>query len=203
MKNTNNPSADTYEPRHGKVVAQRHVYGSGIKRKNNISPMPLITKKIQIKPLSKIDEPFLREMLYQAIFVPEGSQPPPRDVIQNPELSRYVNNWGQPGDGGFMALMGDEPVGAVWIRLLTGENKGYGYVDEETPELSIAILPEYRGQGIGKALMAHLFNEMNGRHPAICLSVTEENPAFRLYRRLGFIEIQNDGASVKMVKKLT
>ncbi|NLF51842.1 MAG: GNAT family N-acetyltransferase [Leptolinea sp.] len=164
--------------------------------------MPLIAQNIQIRPLSKNDEPFLREMLYHAIFVPEGAQPPPRDVIRNPELSRYVNDWGQPGDDGYVAVIRDKPVGAVWIRLLTGNDKGYGYVDDETPELSIAILPEYRGQGIGNALITYLFTEIYERHPAVCLSVSEENPACRLYRRLGFEEIQNDGTSVKMIRKL-
>lgn len=149
------------------------------------------------------DEPFLREMLYQAIYIPEGTPPPPRNVIQNPELSRYVDDWGRPGDDGFVALLDDESVGAVWVRLMSGKDPGYGYVDDETPELSIAVLPEYRGQGIGKVLMEHLINEIKGRHPAICLSVSAENPACRLYRRLGFKEIQNDGISVKMVRNLT
>ncbi len=165
--------------------------------------MQLTTPKIQIRPLLNTDEPFLREMLYQAIYIPEGAQSPPRDVIQSPELNRYVDGWGRPGDDGFMALLGEKPVGAVWIRLLIGENPGYGYIDEETPELSIAVLPEYRGQGVGKALMSFLFNEIRGHHPAVCLSVSVENPACRLYRRLGFEEVQNDGASIKMVKKLT
>jgi len=71
------------------------------------------------------DEPFLWEMLYQAIYVPEGQTAPPRSVVRRPELARYVRGWGREGDCGFLAGdAADQPVGAVWLRLLRGENKG-------------------------------------------------------------------------------
>jgi ribosomal protein S18 acetylase RimI-like enzyme len=155
---------------------------------------------IEIRLLIREDEAFLWDMLYLALYVPEGNPPLPREVIHSPELSPYVHNWGEPTDEGFLALVNGKPVGAVWIRLLTGSNRGYGYVDDHTPELSIAVLPEYRGKGIGEMLMRCLFSSMEACYSAICLSVSAENPALRLYQRLGFVEVGNDSSSLKMVR---
>lgn len=150
------------------------------------------------------DQSFLYEMLYQAIFVPEGSQPPPRNVIHLPELSKYVAEFGQQaGDLAYIAVddMTQQPVGAVWLRLFTSEHKGYGYVDDQTPELSIAIAPGQRGRGIGQALIAQLLDTAQEQYPAVSLNVWIENPAFRLYQRLGFAVVAEDGPVVTMVKR--
>lgn len=158
-----------------------------------------------IRPLMKIDEPFLWEMLYQAIYVPEGSAPVSRDVLKQPEICRYVAGWGGDDDMGFLAI--DErsrrKIGAAWSRLLTGENKGFGYVDDATPELSIAVLPEDRGGGVGTALLDYLLGRARTYYHAISLSVSPENPAARLYQRLGFETVQIKGDSLTMVKSLT
>lgn len=102
-----------------------------------------------IRELTSADEPFLWEMLYQALFVPPGSELFPPEIIRQPEISRYVDGWGQPGDSGFIAIDEDsqQPIGAAWVRLMTGDNKGYGYIDDETPELTIAVTSEFRGNG--------------------------------------------------------
>jgi ribosomal protein S18 acetylase RimI-like enzyme len=155
---------------------------------------------IEISPLTQADEPFLWEMLYQALYVPEGQPPLPREILQKPEISRYVRGWGKPEDLGFAALDEGKKIGAVWLRLLKGNNRGYGYVDEFTPELSIAILPEYRGMGIGSKLMAHLIENLPSIYTAICLSVSSLNPAKRLYQQLGFEVVQKKDESFIMVK---
>ncbi len=138
-----------------------------------------------IRSLTPTDQPFLWEMLYQALYVPVDETPPPRDVIYQPDLARYVQDWGREGDRGFLAsdLATGEPIGAVWLRFLTGENEGYGYIDDQTPELGLAVLPEYRGQGIGTALLNALVAVVPG---SISLSVSADNPALRLYQRFGF-----------------
>ncbi|MEJ7638954.1 MAG: GNAT family N-acetyltransferase [Singulisphaera sp.] len=117
-----------------------------------------------IRPLISEDEPFLWEMLYQALHVPEGQSAPPREVVRLPELARYVQGWGREGDCGFLAsdAITGRPLGAAWLRLPVGENKGYGYIDNDTPELSIAVLPEYRGQSIGTQLLIHLLRRFVG-----------------------------------------
>jgi len=103
---------------------------------------------ITIRTLAPQDEPALWEMCYHALYVPNGYPPYPPDIIHRPEISRYVANWGRPGDQGVIALDDARPIGAAWLRLLIGPNRGHGYVDGTTPELSIAVLPEYRGKGI-------------------------------------------------------
>jgi ribosomal protein S18 acetylase RimI-like enzyme len=155
--------------------------------------------RVVIQPLSAADEPLLWEMFYYAIFVPEGSEPPPSQIVRQPELAKYVQGWGRPGDCGMKAVTADgEPVGAAWLRLLTGNEKGYGYVNDATPELSIALLPDDRGQGIGTRLLEHLLVAASEQFDAISLSVSAANPAIHLYRRFGFITVVSEGASYLM-----
>jgi len=146
------------------------------------------------------DTPFLWDMLYEAIYVPEGEPRPSRELLSLPEIAHYVSGWGQPGDYGLIAVAGT-PVGAAWLRLLTGENAGFGHVDDETPELSIALAPGYRGQGIGGALLKELLTYAEPRYPAVSLSVDPRNPAMRLYARLGFVPVGVNGGSVTMVRR--
>jgi ribosomal protein S18 acetylase RimI-like enzyme len=149
---------------------------------------------LTIRPILLADEPFLWEMLYQALYVPAGAELFPRDIIQQPEIAQYVRDWGQPDDVGLIACDDETPIGAVWIRHL----RAYGFVDDETPEMSIAIVPGYRGQGFGTMLMNELFALLPSRYAALSLSVSKENPALQLYERLGFEVVKDDGNSVIM-----
>ena len=157
---------------------------------------------IIVRPLTAADEPFLWEMLYQALYVPEGADPFPRDVVRLPEISRYAEDWGRFDDLGFVAVIDETCVGAAWIRLLKGANKGYGYVDETTPELTIAVEPTFRGRGIGTKLLARLIAEAKNRYHAVSLSVSADNPALRLYRRFGFEVVATSGNSLTMIKMM-
>ncbi|ESA38974.1 gcn5-related n-acetyltransferase [Leptolyngbya sp. Heron Island J] len=154
--------------------------------------------KCIIRPLTLEDEPFLWEMLYQALYVPAGHPAWPREIVQIPEIAHYVNGWGDQGDCGFLASnpVTGESIGAVWLRLLISNNKGYGHIDDNTPELSIAVLPEYRGQGIGTQLLTHLFAA--SEQSSISLSVSANNPAVRLYRRFGFEVVKSNQESLTM-----
>jgi ribosomal protein S18 acetylase RimI-like enzyme len=157
-----------------------------------------------IRPLQIADEPFLWEMLYQALHIPEGQTPLPREIVQIPELARYVQGWGREGDCGFLSIKTSisQPIGAVWLRLPIGEHKGYGYVDDNTAELSIAVLPGYRGQGVGTQLLTHLFASEWGKLP-ISLSVSADNPAVRLYERFGFEIVSRSNGSLTMKRICT
>ena len=92
-------------------------------------------------------------------------------------------------------------MGAVWLRLLKGEAGGYGYVDDRTPELGIAVLPDYRGQGIGTRLLEQLLRDATS-YDAISLSVSKGNPAINLYQKLEFRSVHEDDTSVIMLKNL-
>ena len=159
---------------------------------------------VHIREASPSDQAFLEEMLYQSLYVPKGHQPFDREVIRRPELARYVEAWGKVGDLALIATDTDRglSVGAVWLRLLKGEAGGYGYVDDRTPELGIAVLPDYRGQGIGRGLLGHLFRDARPNYDTISLSVSKGNPAINLYQKLGFRSVREDDTSVVMLRNL-
>ena len=159
-----------------------------------------------IRPLTPADQSLLWEMLYQALHSPTG-EPFPREIIQQPELSRYVQNFGRPGDMGCVALLNpnnsaQQPIGAAWLRLFSSDSPGYGYVAEGIPELSIALFSEYRGQGIGSQLLRTLFANAKLSYSAVSLSVSTDNPAIRLYQRFGFEYVSQPNDTWIMVKYL-
>lgn len=154
---------------------------------------------IQIRSLQPEDMPFLRTALYLAIFVPPGVEAPPKSIIDLPEVAAYIEDFGRrEGDIGCVALADGVPVGAAWARLL----RGYGYVDDQTPELSIALLPGYRGLGIGTQMLTWLFEALKPSATQVSLSVNLANPAYRLYRKLGFQTVMLDEGSAIMLRRL-
>lgn len=160
--------------------------------------------EIRVRPALSSDQTFLEDMLYESLYVPEGHEPFPRDIIHRPELAKYVEQWGKAGDVALIAVDSkkDLPVGAIWLRLLEGSQKGYGYVNDETPEVGIAVMPEYRGQGIGTHLFAQLFEAVGLLYDTISLSVSKGNPAQKLYEHLGFEVVAEDETSITMLKHL-
>lgn len=139
-----------------------------------------------IRPALASDEPFLWEMFYLALHL-EGQEPYPPDVLNRPQIAIYLKDWGQPGDLGFIAIdVNNQSIGAVWCRLLKEGEKGFAHLDDQTPELGIAVLAQYRGKGIGTALLTQILEAAKDKYPAIALSVSPRNRAIRLYERLGF-----------------
>lgn len=145
-----------------------------------------------IRPIQAGDEAFLWLMLFYAAHMHEEPGKTIADAKQNPDLAKYVTHWGQPGDLGFIATASDsgEPVGAVWVRLYVGDNKAYSQTSDDTPELAMAVLPDYTGQGIGTRLLQQLIAAARPHYPALALNVRADNPAFRLYQRLGFVVVK-------------
>lgn len=128
-------------------------------------------------------------MLYLALFVPPGAPPFARSILHDPGIDRYVRDWPtRPGDVGLIAVADASPVGAAWLRQFTADAPGYGFVDDATPELTIAVLDAFRNRGIGTRLIAGL----QARVPRISLSCELANPARRLYQRAGFQPSSND-----------
>ncbi|MEM9509197.1 MAG: N-acetyltransferase [Cyanobacteria bacterium P01_E01_bin.35] len=157
-----------------------------------------------IRSIELTDMAFLWEMLYQALYVPPEASPLSREVIFQPELAKYVENWGiQKDDIGLVAVLTNQtPIGAAWLRMFKSSDPGYGYIDDHTPELSIAVLPEYRDRGIGTKLLTILFAEIKSSYSAVSLSVSVNNPALHLYHRLGFEVVSQDDNSLTMKKEL-
>ena len=112
-----------------------------------------------LRPATRDDQGFLEEMLYTAIYVPDGEAPPPRSIVSDPHLSLYIEGFGnREGDSGLIASTRETPIGAVWVRMFTAAHPGYGFVDEATPELSAAVTGPERGRGIGTALLESMLD---------------------------------------------
>ncbi len=158
---------------------------------------------VSFRQATAADQAFMWEMLYKSLYVPVGHEPFSRAILKPPNIARYVEGWGRDGDLALIAAQDSVDVGAAWLRLFKGEARGYGYVDDETPELSVALLPEYRGKGIGTALMGRLLEQAGLRYKAVSLTVSNENPAKKLYERLGFVKVGEDDTSAIMCKRLS
>jgi ribosomal protein S18 acetylase RimI-like enzyme len=91
------------------------------------------------------------------------------------------------------------PVGAAWYRLFDRNTPGFGFVDEQTPELAIAVVPSQRGKGTGGQLLKALLERARADgYEGISLSVDKENPAVGLYERYGFRRVREDDGAVVM-----
>ena len=156
---------------------------------------------IPIRPLVHADQHLLWEAVYHAIYVPEGESSPPRSIVDDPAVARYVRNWGRPGDLGFVAQIAPagKPLGACWVRLWSDDERGYGYIDNETPELSLAVWPGHRGRGTGTRLLTNTLRRVAQEYSAVSLSVTASNPAVRLYERSGFRRVTEQGSAIVML----
>ena len=151
------------------------------------------------------DEDFLWEMLFYASHSDEENGVEMDTISSNPDLTGYVTGWVEGGRLGVVAEWRSQRVGAAWLRALSaGDRANPVYVDEATLELAIAVLPELRGRGIGTTMMRWLLARVTSRVPAIVLSARLDNPAVRLYRRMGFetIGIVTNRVGTRSVKML-
>lgn len=146
----------------------------------------------------------LENMLYEAIHQPDENNPIPRTVLEIPEVNAYIKDFGsRKDDYCLVADSGGEIVGAVWVRIISGEIKGYGNIDDETPELAISLFKEYRNLGIGTQLMTAMtayLRESGCKQTS--LSVKKENYAVELYKKMGFEVIAEDEEDYIMLLKL-
>jgi ribosomal protein S18 acetylase RimI-like enzyme len=148
--------------------------------------------KLIIRKLRHNESGLLRELFYHAIFMPEDADPLPFSIVDHPDLVKYHQEWGREGDHAVVAELNGKIVGAAWCRLWKGEEKGYGYIKEDIPELSMAVIPEYRSMGIGTELLSKLFLDVKeAGFRALSISVEKRNRAANLYLRLGFTIIKD------------
>ncbi|MGH3666406.1 MAG: GNAT family N-acetyltransferase [Egibacteraceae bacterium] len=154
------------------------------------------------------DADFCRSMLYEAAFWRPGRtdcpRPPRDEALQAAELALYVRGWGRAGDRGLVATAGTQRLGAAWFRLFSHDQPGYGFVDPQTPELTIAVLAALRGKGVGRALLAaSLLQARLDGFEAVSLSVEPDNPALALYQSAGFRMVEAVGTAWIMLARLS
>ena len=157
-----------------------------------------------LRPTTSADVEFLWQMLAEAAYEPDVQAAKSLEI-----LTKYLSGWQRPTDFGFIAEEAGRPLGAAWARQFTLDEKPFTYVDDRTPEFAIGVLPGQRGHGIGTALLTALLDQArkDGR-AGLVLVGRHDNPALRLYERLGFTRIPGaerpnrvGGFSIGMVKR--
>jgi len=153
-----------------------------------------------IRKLRQEEVKILDTFLYEAIFIPEGVDSPPMEIINQPELQVYVDGFGtKNGDICFVAESNEVIVGAVWVRIMDD----YGHIDDETPSFAISILKEYRGNGIGTELMKRMLEELKScEYKSASLSVQKQNYAVKMYKNVGFEIVDENDEEYIMVCQL-
>ncbi len=161
-----------------------------------------MSSEVVLRTAARQDEPALRAMLALAFAWDAPPGAPGR--VDLPEVGeRYVAGFGRPGDRGVVAVRDRQVVGGAWYRLLTGDERGYGHVTDDVPELSLAVAASERGRGLGSRLLAALLDEARSAGlRALSLSVDPGNPALRLYERAGFRRVGERDTSWTLLREL-
>ncbi|MCQ4088370.1 GNAT family N-acetyltransferase [Saccharibacillus sp. JS10] len=160
------------------------------------------TLNFRIRIAEPKDIPFLREMLFQSLYVRKGDPPFERSILDEPSMRKYIDHWGRKGDVGVIAEDHEgKALGSAYVRLFPEHDQGYGSVAPDVPELGMALTAESRGRGIGAALLEYLLDLLKSQGvKRVSLSVDPDNePAMRLYQRFGFQKVGEVGTSITMV----
>lgn len=147
---------------------------------------------LRFRALGPGDQQLLWDLLHVALWDPPPAPLRPRAILAHPDVRIYAEEWGRrPGDVGVVAMVGRgaTPAGGAWMRVIPG-GQGLAFVDDETPQLGIAMLPAYQRKGHGEPLLRAAMDVARAYgHRRISLTVHPENPAVRLYERCGFRRI--------------
>jgi ribosomal protein S18 acetylase RimI-like enzyme len=152
-----------------------------------------------IRKLRENERGILVDFLYEAIYIPEGTKAPPKNIVEQPELQLYTAGFGKEDDYCFVAETEGKVVGAVWVRIMND----YGHIDDETPSFAISLYKEYRGMGIGTKLMKQMLSTLKEKgYKKASLSVQKANYAYKMYLNLGFEVVAENEEEFIMVKQL-
>lgn len=137
-----------------------------------------------IREMTTEEYPLLEDFLYEAIFIPEGAEKPPRDIIFSEDLQVYIRDFGmEKDDKCLVADCGGKVVGACWVRIMND----YGHIDDETPSFAISLFEEYRSHGTGTKLMRRMLERLKANgYKRASLTVQKENYAVKMYKKVGF-----------------
>ncbi len=153
----------------------------------------------KIREIRINEYPILSDFLYEAIFIPDGMDRPPKSIIERPELQVYIEDFGKADDWCFVVEIKERIAGAVWVRIMND----YGHIDDETPSFAISLHEEYRNLGIGTALMGFMLQFLREKgYKRTSLSVQKANYAVRMYRKAGFEVVGENEEEYIMVCRL-
>ena len=155
---------------------------------------------MKLRRLRENEIKILQDFLYEAIFIPEGVEPPAKDIIYQPELKIYYENFGT-GEADYCIVADDDSrvIGEVWTRIMND----YGHVDDDTPSFAISLYKEYRGQGIGTRMMNEMLALLKEKeYKQASLAVQKANYAVRMYEKVGFKIVDENEEEYIMVIRL-
>jgi len=149
--------------------------------------------------MKKDEYPLLRKFFYHAIYVTDGCKMPDQSILKHPDLAKYFENFGADGEHALVAENAGIILGVIWGRNFDSKNKGYGYYADGYIELSMAVLLEYRKQGIGKELLSSFIKlEKSYNTKGLSLSVSKDNFAQHLYKEYGFQIVEERDSDLLM-----
>ncbi len=153
-----------------------------------------------IRKIREDEYNLLDDFIYEAIFIPEGVEPPPKSIINQPDLQVYISNFGKEKDDiCFVAEVSGKVVGAVWVR----DMNDYGHIADGVPSFAISLYKEYRNSGIGTSLMETMLSELKNRgYERTSLAVKKTNYAVRMYKKVGFEIVDENDEEYIMVCEL-
>jgi GNAT superfamily N-acetyltransferase len=145
----------------------------------------------------RLDVPFLRSLLGFAYNWHVNA------FETDVSISHYVDGWGRKGDAALVAMDDGHSVGAGWYRLFTSLNPGYGFVDEDTPELTICVVPTKQGCGIGEQLLEGLLERARSDgYGAVSVSAHRDHADAASYAGRGFERVREDGETLTLRRQL-
>lgn len=153
-----------------------------------------------IREMRKEEHCLLSNFLYEAIYIPDGVEPPPKSIINSPELQEYIFEFGKrKHDKALVAETQGKIVGAIWVRIMND----YGHIDNDTPSLAMSVSKEYRGLGIGSSLLKELLSALKSvGYSKISLSVQKANYAVKMYKQARFTVVDENSEEYIMVVNL-
>jgi ribosomal protein S18 acetylase RimI-like enzyme len=141
---------------------------------------------IEFRTLDTSDQSVLWDWLHIALWDPPPAGLRPREVLHDPGVRIYAEDWGRPDDLGIVAVVNGVDAGACWMRVLP-EGVGLASIDGMTPQLGIALEPYCQHRGFGEPLMREALGlAWQAGHEKVSLTVHPKNPAIPLYERCGF-----------------
>lgn len=142
----------------------------------------------------------LEDFLYEAIFIPEGVEKPPKEITKNEDLQVYIKDFGTSKDDNCLVAEYDNKIiGACWTRIMND----YGHINSETPSFAISLYEDYRGKGIGTKLMLKMLEILKQKgYKQASLAVQKENYAVKMYKKVGFKIVDENKEEYIMICEL-
>lgn len=144
---------------------------------------------LRFRPITDADLPFLARLYastrMEELAVTDWSDAQKAAFLQSQfsaQHAHYQKHYA--GSEFFVIEQAGTAIGRLYLARWTSEHR---IVD-------IALIPEHRGRGLGRALLSDLLDEAARAGKAVTIHVEKFNPAMSLYHRLGFIAAGEEGA---------